>query len=130
MLSDNMAEAGITQSFPEEIHAPVPKTAGFPNSSQDPELEVVTMLVSRSSSSSPTELTEHNLTALNSRALTGRDMMSRLKRRTGEPSADGPNGRIVDEDERRLRRISAPAELPKRDRDGFAHPVLALTGAF
>ncbi|KAI9462432.1 hypothetical protein BJY52DRAFT_147211 [Lactarius psammicola] len=130
VLSDTMTEAEVTLPFPEEIHAPVPITAGFPNSSQDPELEVVTRLVPRSSSSSPTELTEHNLTALNSRSLTGRDMMSKLKRRTTGPSVDGPNGCIVDEDERRLRRISAPAELPMRERDGFAHPVLSFPGAF
>jgi len=129
-LSDNIAEAESTLSFPEEIYVPVPKISVFPNSSQDPELEVVTRLVARSSGSSPTELTENNLTALNSRTLTGRDMMSKLKRRTAGKSADGPNDRVVDEDERRLRRISAPAELPKRERDGFAHAVLAIPGAF
>ncbi|KAH8997573.1 hypothetical protein EDB92DRAFT_2112263 [Lactarius akahatsu] len=129
-LSDNTAEAEITLSLPEEIHAPVPKAAGFPNSSQEPELEVITRLVPRSSSSSPAELTERNLTALNSRTLTSRDMMSKLKRRTVGLSADGPSGCTVDEGERRLRRFSAPAELPKRKRDGFAHPVLALPGAF
>ena len=130
MLSDDTAAAEITLSFPEEFHAPVPKIAGFPNSSQDPELEVITRLVPRSPSSSPTELTKHNLTALNSRALTGRDMMTKLKRRTAGQSAEGPSGRVTDEDERRLRRISAPAELPKRERDGFTHTVLALPGAF
>lgn len=128
-LLDNMAEE-ITLSLPEEIHAPVPKAAGFPNSSQEPELEVITRLVPRSSSSSPAELTEHNLTALNSRTLTSRDMMSKLQRRTAGLSADGPSGCTVDEGERRLRRFSAPAELPKRKRDGFAHPVLVLPGAF
>ena len=124
VLSDDMAEAEIT--FLEKTHVPVSKTADFPYS----ELEVVTRLVPRSSNSTPTELTEHNLTALNSRALTGRDMMSKLKRRMVGLSADGLRGRTVDEDERRLRRISAPAELPKRERDGFGHPVLALPGAF
>lgn len=85
----------------------------------------------RSSRSSLTELTETNLSALNSRTATGRDMMSKLKRRiSGIPSADDMGSRGVDDDERRARRISAPAELPKRERDGFAHPVLALPGAF
>lgn len=121
ILSDNIVEAEIT--FFEEIHAPVPKTA-------DLELEVITRLVPRSSGSSSTDLTEHNLTALNSRTLTGRDMMSKLKRRTAGLSADGLNGRIVDEDERRLRRISAPAELPKLARTGFEHPILSHPGAF
>jgi hypothetical protein len=121
ILSDDIAEAEIT--LIEEIHAPVPKTV-------DLELEVITRLVPRSSGSSPTDLTEHNLTALNSRTLTGRDMMSKLKRRTAGLSADGLNGRMVDEDERRLRRISAPAELPKRERTGFEHPILSHPGAF
>jgi hypothetical protein len=124
LLSDNIAKAEIT--ILEEIHAPVPKTVDFPLS----ELEVITRLVPRSSGSSSTVLTEHNLTALNSRTLTGRDMMSKLKRRTAGQSADGLNGHIVDEDERRLRRISAPAELPKRERTGFEHPILSHPGAF
>ena len=119
-LSDDIANAEIT--FLEEIHAPVPKT-GL-------ELEVITRLVPRSTGSSSTDLTEHNLIALNSRTLTGRDMMSKLKRRTAGLSADGLNGRIVDEDERRLRRISAPAELPKLARTGFEHPILSHPGAF
>jgi len=135
LLSDsvcNRDNVDVDLEFsPEVIHAPIPKTAGFPDPSQGPELEVITMLVPRSSSSTPTELTENNLTAFNSRTLTGRDMVSKLKRRTaGVASAEGLNGRIVDEDERRLRRISAPAELPMRERDGFAHPVLTLPGAF
>jgi hypothetical protein len=58
-------------------------------------------------------------------------MMSKLKRRISViTSADDMGSRGVDDDERRARRISAPAELPKRERDGFAHPVLALPGAF
>jgi hypothetical protein len=122
--SDNIAKAEIT--ILEEIHAPVPKTVDSLLS----ELEVITRLVPRSSGSLSTDLTEHNLTALNSRTLTGRDMMSKLKRRTAGLSADGLDGRMVDEDERRLRRISAPAELPKRERTGFEHPILSHPGAF
>jgi hypothetical protein len=88
-------------------------------------------MISRPSSSSLTELTEVNLRALNSRTLTGRDMMSKLKRRTsGIPSTNDLGGRAADDDERRVRRISAPAELPRRERDGFVHPILALPGAF
>jgi hypothetical protein len=94
-------------------------------------LQAMTTGVPRSSGSSLTELTEANLNALNSRTLTGRDMMSKLKRRTSVlPSADDAGCRSMDEDERRARRISAPAELPKRERGGFAHPILALPGAF
>jgi len=58
-------------------------------------------------------------------------MMSKLKRRTsGIPSADDMGGRGADDEERRARRISAPAELPKRERSNFTHPILALPGAF
>jgi len=58
-------------------------------------------------------------------------MMSKLKRRTsGIASADDMGGHGADDEERRARRISAPAELPKRERSGFAHPILALPGAF
>jgi hypothetical protein len=95
-----------------------------------PNLQVTTR-ITRPVAPPPTELTERNLTAFNSRTMTGRDMMSKLKRRTsGLASMDGVNGCDVDEDGRRARRISAPPDLPKRKRDVFAHPVLALPGAF
>ncbi|KAF8481306.1 hypothetical protein DFH94DRAFT_739328 [Russula ochroleuca] len=94
-----------------------------------PALLVTTTKIEGTSNLSQAALTEVNLSALNSRALTGRDMMSKLRRRlSGLPSADDVG--VADEDERRARRISAPAELPKRERDGFAHVVLALPGAF
>jgi hypothetical protein len=113
-----------------EFHTPLPDTHVLPTASRL-NLQVTTTMIPRSSSSSLTELTEVNLRALNSRTLTGRDMMSKLKRRTsGVPFTDYVGGRGADEDERRARRISAPAELPKRQRDGFAHPILALPGAF
>ena len=125
-------EAEITPPIPGqgEFFTPLPKTHAVPSLS-GPGLLVTTTTISGTSNSSSSSLTEVNLSALNSRALTGRDMMSKLKRRvSGLPSADGVDGRIVDEDERRARRVSAPAELPKRERDGFAHLVLALPGAF
>ena len=113
-----------------EFYTPLPETRALPTASQ-PSLQVITTTVPRPSSSSLTELTEINLRALNSRTLTGRDMMSKLKRRTsGIPSADDMGGRGADDEERRARRISAPAELPKRERSDFAHPILALPGAF
>jgi len=114
----------------EEFFIPLPKTHTSPSLS-GPGLLVTTTTISGTSNSSSRTLTQVNLSALNSRALTGRDMMSKLKRRvSGLPSADGVGGCGVDEDERRARRVSAPAELPKRERDGFAHLVLALPGAF
>ena len=125
-------EAEITPPIPGpgELFIPQPKTHAVPALS-GPGLLVTTTTISGTSNSSSGTLTEVNLSALNSRALTGRDMMSKLKRRvSGLPSADGVGGCGVDEDERRARRVSAPAELPKRERDGFAHLVLALPGAF
>jgi len=113
-----------------ELHALLPETRVLSTASHT-SLQITTTMAPRSSRLSLTELTEVNLSALNSRTATGRDMMSKLKRRTsGIPSADDVGGRGVDDDERRARRISAPAELPKRARDGFAHPILALPGAF
>ena len=125
-------EAEITPPIPGpgELFEHLPKTHAVPSLS-GPGLLVTTTTISGSSNPSSIALTEVNLSALNSRALTGRDMMSKLRRRvTGLPSADGVGGCGVDEDERRARRISAPAELPKRERNGFAHLVLALPGAF
>jgi hypothetical protein len=125
-------EAEITSPItgPGELFIPQPKSHAVPSLS-GPALLITTTTISGTSKSSSGTLTEVNLSALNSRALTGRDMMSKLKRRvSGLPSADGVRGCLVDEDERRARRVSAPAELPKRERDGFAHLVLALPGAF
>jgi hypothetical protein len=113
-----------------ELFIPLPKSHAVPSLS-GPGLLVTTTTIPGPSNSSSSTLTKVNLSALNSRALTRRDMMSKLKRRvTGLPSADGVGGCGVDEDERRARRVSAPAELPKRERDGFAHLILALPGAF
>jgi hypothetical protein len=123
-IAPSLSEAG-------GLDAPVLKSLVLPTCPFGSGLQVTTTLVTRSVVPPPTELTEKNLTAFNSRTMTGRDMMSKLKRRTsGLASTDDMNDRSVDEDERRARRISAPAELFKRKRDGFAHPVLALPGAF
>ncbi|KAI0274775.1 hypothetical protein BC834DRAFT_965260 [Gloeopeniophorella convolvens] len=123
--------AAAPPASPMKLHAPAPKT---PISPVGAKLHVTTTLVPRSCSASPTMLSEGNLHALNSRALTGRDMMSKLQRRmaggAGAASATDAGPGAPDEDERRARRISAPAELPRRERHGFAHPVLALPGAF
>lgn len=125
-------EVDITRPIPgaRELFIPVPKTRAVPTLSS-PGLLVTTTTIEGAPNSSQTSLTEVNLSVLNSRALTGRDMMSKLQRRlSGLPSAGDMGGCGADEDERRARRISAPAELPKRERDGFAHLVLALPGAF
>lgn len=125
-------EAEITPPIPdaEELFTLLPDTHTVPTLS-GPGLLVTTTTIRGTPDLSQAALTEVNLSALNSRTLTGRDMMSKLKRRvSGLPSADGVGGCSADEDERRARRISAPAELPKRERDGFAHLVLALPGAF
>ncbi|TDL28359.1 hypothetical protein BD410DRAFT_780860 [Rickenella mellea] len=119
--------------------------------SPGPKLQITTTVIPRTSSKSPTQLTEANLQTLNSRARTARDMMSTLRRRTPIPirgnervlghrssgSVDGNAGRemnselaVAEADERKVRRISAPAELPRRDRLEFSHPVLRLPGGF
>jgi len=120
-------EADITPPVPGagELFTSLPETHPI----SGPALLVTTTKIEGTSNLSQAALTEVNLSALNSRALTGRDMMSKLRRRlSGLPSADDVG--VADEDERRARRISAPAELPTRERDGFAHVVLALPGAF
>lgn len=115
------------QKVESEIALPTPEA----DTVSGPRLQVTTTMIPRASGPSSIELTEVNLNAFNSRTLTGRDMMSKLRRRTsGLPSANDVGSQNADEDERRARRISAPAELPRRKRDGFAHPVLALPGAF
>ncbi|OBZ79560.1 hypothetical protein A0H81_00612 [Grifola frondosa] len=98
-------------------------------------LEITTTVVPRTASSSPVDLTESNLLALaaNSREQMARDMLTRLRRRTCLSTIDvGPPNAfdLEDEQERKLRRHSAPPELPKRERSGFSHPVLELPGAF
>lgn len=101
-------------------------------------LQVTTTVVPRTSTVSPTEFTESNLLALNSssdsREDTARKMLTRLRRRTLPPNAAVSDiGGLKAEDgeqERKLRRRSAPPELQERERSGFSHPVLALPGAF
>ena len=65
-------------------------------------------------------------------------MMAALRRRTssGAPAPAPASERTkqtlspIDSEERKARRISAPAEMQRRGRDSFSHPVLALPGAF
>jgi hypothetical protein len=123
-------EAETNRPIPGAEELFVPKTCAIPTLS-DSGLLVTTTTIEGIPNSSQASLTEVNISVLNSRALTGRDMMSKLKRRlSGLQSVADVGGCNAEEDERRARRISAPAELPKRERDGFAHLVLALPGAF
>ncbi|KZT74772.1 hypothetical protein DAEQUDRAFT_719955 [Daedalea quercina L-15889] len=102
-----------------------------------PKLQITTTLVPRTNATSPTELSESNLFTFNSlsgsREDTRRKMLLRLRRRTLSPSEMGvPAPSKEEDDERKLRRRSAPPELQGRDkaRTGFEHPVLASSGAF
>ncbi|KAH9835704.1 uncharacterized protein C8Q71DRAFT_836440 [Rhodofomes roseus] len=112
-----------------------------PTLCQPPKLQITTTVVPRMNTTSPTEFSESNLLAFNgsadSREDTVRAMLSRLRRRTLPPikaSSDlgVPASPREDDEERKLRRRSAPPELQERDkaRTGFEHPVLALPGAF
>ncbi|KZV59784.1 hypothetical protein PENSPDRAFT_594882 [Peniophora sp. CONT] len=91
---------------------------------------------------SPTDFTASNLALLSSRARTGNTMMAALRRRTSSgapvpapvpaPASERTRQTLspVESDERKARRISAPAEMQRRGHDSFAHPVLALPGGF
>ncbi|KAF9270415.1 hypothetical protein L218DRAFT_952550 [Marasmius fiardii PR-910] len=93
-------------------------------------LDITTTVVPRSSSSSPTELTESNVMALDIRERQAQNMLCTLKRRMA-PSEPGIHGHDTkDVDERKWRRHSAPAEMAARSRTGFEHPVLKLPGGF
>jgi hypothetical protein len=104
-----------------------------PQSPLTPALQITTTLVPRTSTTSPTELSETNLSLLvESRSRKSQDMLSALRRRTTMPSEQGITGHGRDEweEERKSKRISAPAELPRRERGGFKHPVLSIPGGF
>jgi hypothetical protein len=122
------------------ISAPVPTKAETsqiippksPCSPAMPNLEVTVTLVPRTASASPSKLSESNLLAFDSRTTRAKDMLSTIKRRM-LPSELGMTGRDPQppqEEDRRLKRRSAPAELQTRLRCGFQHPVLSLPGGF
>ncbi|KAJ7630672.1 hypothetical protein FB45DRAFT_978948 [Roridomyces roridus] len=105
-----------------------PRSPCYPLS---PNLQVTTLVVPRTASSSPTELSESNLQALNSRERRAKDMLSALRKRTTTPSEIAQvTGHADDLVDRKWKRRSAPAELSPRARSGFEHPVLALPGGF
>jgi hypothetical protein len=98
-----------------------------PMAPRSPNLQITTLVVPPSSTTSPTELSESNLYALHSRERRAHNMLSTLRRRTIVPETDdGIDGRNM-----KWKRHSAPADLlPLRQRSGFEHPVLALPGGF
>jgi hypothetical protein len=98
-----------------------------------PELHVTTIVVPRTSSTSPIKLTEMNLSALNSRGQRAHNMLSTLRRRTSSFDAMCPTGLRLSVDPRnetKSRRHSAPPEMSCKPRCGFEHPVLTMVGAF
>ncbi|KAJ7786030.1 hypothetical protein B0H16DRAFT_1355113 [Mycena metata] len=111
-----------------------PRSPCYPLS---PNLQVTTLVVPRTSSMSPTELSESNLLALNlgdnAREKRAKDMLSTLRKRT-RPSENGrlSEGPMQNDvlDRKHWKRRSAPAELSSRARSGFEHPVLAMPGGF
>ncbi|OCH96555.1 hypothetical protein OBBRIDRAFT_765407 [Obba rivulosa] len=118
----------------------IPSIPSSPTSPAPPKIEVITMVVPRTASLSPAQLTESNVQSFATVSLdhvvaresTARNMLTRLRRRTLPPSASVANGlaNYLDDEDRKTRRRSAPPELPKRERSGFSHPVLELPGAF
>ena len=94
-----------------------------------PALQITTTIVPRLTTLSPTELSEHNLSVLASRLRTAKDMLSTLKRRI-HPSEDGLTGHGQEEEDRKERRRSSPAEMQPTERSGFMHPVLSMPGGF
>ncbi|KAI0702512.1 hypothetical protein BC835DRAFT_1263743 [Cytidiella melzeri] len=113
-----------------EIRAPVSRP---PMSPCSPKLQVTTLVVPHTSFSSPTEFTESNLRAFDAtRTDTAQVMMSRLRRRTLPPTtAEMLSAELrQDEEDKKVRRRSAPPELPFRERRGFTKPPLNVPGAF
>ncbi|KAF7319979.1 hypothetical protein MKEN_00781800 [Mycena kentingensis (nom. inval.)] len=128
-LAAFIAQAGVGRLHM-PIRAPSPDTNDVlprsPNYPLSPKLQVTTLVVPRTSSLSPTALSESNLLALNStagsRQQRAKDMLSTLRKRTDYGAAP--------EVDQRWKRRSAPAELSPRARSGFEHPVLAMPGGF
>ncbi|KAF4572731.1 hypothetical protein EYR36_007241 [Pleurotus pulmonarius] len=102
-----------------------------PCSPLTPNLEVTTLVVPRSATTSPIQLSKTNLLALDSRSRRSSDMISTLRRRT-RPSEYGHTGHDEDDSlkHKHWKRRSAPAELQTAERAGFEHYILSLPGAF
>ncbi|KAL0072156.1 hypothetical protein AAF712_001079 [Marasmius tenuissimus] len=111
-------------------HASILPPPKSPISPLIPQIQITTTVVPRSSSSSPTKLSELNVKALDMRERKAQNMLCTLKRRMA-PSETGVGGNDEQEiEERKFRRHSAPAEMAARPRGGFEHPVLKLPGGF
>ncbi|KAF6766389.1 hypothetical protein DFP72DRAFT_866348 [Ephemerocybe angulata] len=98
-------------------------------------LQVTTLAVSRSRNVSPTQLTQANLMALNSREVRSSAMLNTLRRRTQSTTFNAvprPGFNPDETDPRKgFRRHSAPPDsIDLSKRLGFEHPVLRLPGAF
>lgn len=116
----------------------MPSTA--PRTDALPEIRITTLVVPRTRSASPVELSERNLLAFNSHEQTrdqrASDMLCKLRRRTLSSEcllalAPAPPVQRRDDVDYKWRRRSAPADImPLRARTGFEHPVLALPGGF
>lgn len=103
---------------------PAQQVYKVPHSPVTPKLQVTTTVVPRMPRSTSTHLTESNLEAFS------RVPFPRLARTTSLTSlTPAPVPTAYDED-RTIRRRSAPAELPARVRSQFKHPVLDLPGGF
>jgi len=123
-----------------EERTPVQLPPQSPSSPVAPKLQVTTLVVPRTSFASPTRFTEGNLRTFDacSREAKARDMLSRLRRRTLPPNAEvfadlaaaQAQAAKDREEERKLRRHSAPPELPLAERVGFQNPLLSVPGAF
>jgi hypothetical protein len=102
-----------------------------PNSPVMPKLQITTLVVPRTPTTSQTPtLSESNLLAFNShRERTSKDMLLTLERRTASRYLDAISQDGETED-RKSRRLSSPADLPHRQRTGFEHPVLSMPGGF
>jgi hypothetical protein len=119
------------QTFAELM--PAPRRRRAPPPLDQLAIHVTTTVVPHTARVSPVNLTETNLAMLTCRTRSGVDMMTALRRRTSGPGCSVHERATLDvatPDERKARRISAPAELQRRVRDGFSHPILALPGGF
>jgi len=118
------------------INSPKPIKAELlpPLSPRSPvNLTITTLVVPRSTSISPTRLSESNLQALESHGRMSNDMLTALKRQTpsSQDSLTGHDETWGEEDKKKWRRQSCPPELGlHKAREGFEHPVLTLPGAF
>jgi len=109
------------------LQYPSPKS---PVSPKLPKLQITTLVVPRTATMSPTNLSKSNLLALNAcNERTSQDMKSALKRQTFLAESALP-GQDDGAEDRKSRRNSSPADLPPLRRAGFEHPVLSMAGGF